>query len=223
MDDGSIRGELAVYIADDFESRHADEEIRAPLRPPATSAGCDFDSDRRSPARDARSACGASIWRSTPPRLVLPAVRIAGRHGHHRPSCATGRSTAPKRLALDPPRHRRRHEPHRRKCAKEIVGPSTNSDPSAAELLRRGVVRHRGAGRSGVWPVAYPIGNCNTSGMTTHVQVDDRPDGRRNFQPLPLVLRIEQPPRAAGGAGRGGDAAAPATTPGTTPRRAAWS
>ena len=221
--DGSLQGELAIYIADDLE-RGVQTKQYAIRSAPGVERRVEFDSDpglqpgarlRVWGVPAAGSRMRVTSLKQLAPRTETQTITSQLKAGMKWPA---------KRLAFDHPRHRRRHEPHRRKRAEGDRGPVDEHRSAAAELLRRGVLRHRGAGRSGLRPV--PVLDRR---LQHQRHADDVPgDGRRRWAAERSTTTsgtwVRERRRAAGAvSARWGGPTGPPTTPGTTARRAAWS
>ena len=106
---------------------------------------------------------------------------------------------------------------------KEIVGPSTNTDPPLRNYYAEVSYGTEELDGRVFGPFQYAIGSCNTSGMPTafRAMVDQMGGGMFNHYLwyigiADVGLQLERPRR-------GGDARQPPRTiPGTTARRAAW-
>ena len=163
VDDGSIRGELAVFIADDFESgtqtkkyglRSASGEMR----------WLDFDSD---PGLEPGTRIG--VWGSNVgdrlrvssfQKFALPVDTVTS-------ELRNGMKYNPKRLALILLDIGSGTNLTAENALKEIVGPSTNTDPPLRNYYAEVSYGTEELDGRVFGPFQYSLGDCNTNGMPT--------------------------------------------------------
>ena len=201
--DGTLQGELAVYIADDFElgvqtKKYAIRSAKGEER------WLDLDDTSGLEARCPDQGVGESLRRPFPGGV--PAPDRAAAHRARQVGADQRHEVSGQAAGVDPPRHRRRHEPHGRKRAEGDRRSVDEQRSPAAKLLRRGVVRHRGARRPRVWSVPVRDRQLQHQRDADRVPRHGRSDGRWNVQPLPLVHRIANVGLQLERSRRGGDA-----------------
>ena len=166
VDDGSIRGELAIYIADDFEA--GEQTKKYALRSASgEERWLDFDSD---PGLEPGTRIG--VWGSTVgdrlrvssfQRFALPVDTVSPITSQLR----NGMKFRAKRLALILLDIGGGSNLSAENALREIVGPSTNSDPPLRNYYSEVSYGTEELDGRVFGPFTYSLGNCNTSGMPT--------------------------------------------------------
>ena len=160
--DGSLQGELVMYIADDHDRGTSVDFVRHPVRDgPGTAARVRPRSRPRAGRAD--QGVGAPLGHRHQPDAgdIAQTARVACRGPDDHVRAEERDEVAGEAAGVRHRRHRRRNEHHRRERAEGDRRSVDEHRSAAPELLRRGVVRHRGAGRSGVRPV--PVSTSATA------------------------------------------------------------
>ena len=196
VDDGSIRGELAVYIADDFET--GTQTKKYALRSASgEERWLDFDSD---PGLEPGTRIG--VWGSS----VGDRVRVSSFQKFALPvdtvtsELRNGMKYPAKRLALILLDIGGGSNLIAENALREIVGPSTNSDPPLRNYYAEVSYGTEELDGRVFGPFQYSLGSCNTSGMPTQFRAMVDSDGRRNASTTTSGTWDRGPRPAAGAA-----------------------